>query len=64
VRHHDNLARIEVAPEEMKNLLAKGVSQAIAKYFKELGFTYITLDLSGYHTGSMNDLLTEEDYKN
>lgn len=57
VRHHDNLARIEVSPEEIGRLAQPETAAAITAYFKQLGFSYVTLDLSGYRTGSMNEVL-------
>ncbi|MDT9723547.1 ATP-dependent sacrificial sulfur transferase LarE [Xylanibacillus composti] len=55
VRHHDKIARIEVMPQE----LAKAVEhhEAISAKFQSLGFQYVTLDLTGYRTGSMNEVL-------
>ncbi len=55
VRVHGNLARIEVMPEDMAKLL--GMSDEIAAALKELGFAYVTMDLKGYRTGSMNEVL-------
>ncbi|MDX9753345.1 MAG: ATP-dependent sacrificial sulfur transferase LarE [bacterium] len=55
VRHHDNLARIEVLPEEMTKVLDQGA--AITSALKEMGYAYVTLDLVGYRTGSMNEVL-------
>ncbi len=55
VRHHDNIARIEVSPEEMETLLVH--AEAIVKRLKSLGFLYVTMDLQGYRTGSMNEVL-------
>ncbi len=55
VRIHDNLARIEVESYEFKKLLDS--KEQITKYYKELGFKYITMDLTGYRTGSMNEVL-------
>ena len=57
VRIHDKMARIEILPSEFQKLLAEGVREKIYIYFKELGFTYVTLDLGGYRTGSMNETL-------
>ena len=51
------LARIEVLPEELAKALEPEVRQEIITKFKALGFTYITLDLLGYSTGSMNEVL-------
>ncbi len=56
VRHHDEIARIEVAEEDMELLLHN--RKEIVGKFKELGYTYITLDLQGYRTGSMNEVLS------
>lgn len=57
VRHHDNLARIEVEPDQIAALAQPETACKINGRLKELGFTYVTLDLSGYRTGSMNDAL-------
>ena len=57
VRSHGNLARIEVPPDAIPHLAARAAE--IAAAFKELGFAYITLDLRGYRTGSMNEVLPE-----
>jgi uncharacterized protein len=55
VRHHENMARIEVLPEEMPKVLAQ--RDAVAAHLKKLGFRYVTLDLAGYRSGSMNEAL-------
>ena len=57
VRIHDKMARIEILPSEFEKLLAEGIREKVYNYFKELGFTYVTLDLGGYRTGSMNETL-------
>ena len=57
VRIHDKMARIEILPSEFEKLLAEGIREKVYNYFKELGFTYVTLDLGGYRTGSMNEIL-------
>ena len=56
VRIHDKMARIEVMPEEFEKLLKNRVE--IIKSLKEYGFSYITMDLQGYRTGSMNETMT------
>ena len=62
VRFHDtSTARIEVGPQELARLVAEPLRQEIVHHFKKLGFIYITLDLQGYRTGSMNELLTAEE---
>ena len=60
VRHHNDIARIEVLPEDMQSLFKAGITHKIIKRFKKLGYTYITLDLAGYRTGSLNEMLTSE----
>ena len=54
---HSLLARIEVLPEELSKALQPECRQAIITEFKSLGFAYVTLDLLGYRTGSMNEVL-------
>jgi uncharacterized protein len=57
VRHHGNTARIEIPLEEIGTLLDPRTRSRVVKRLKELGFTYITLDLQGYRSGSMNEVL-------
>ncbi|OGX61443.1 MAG: TIGR00268 family protein [Paenibacillus sp. RIFOXYA1_FULL_44_5] len=57
VRHHDEIARIEVLPDEMGKVLER--HGEIYEKLKSIGFKYITLDLQGYRTGSMNEMLKE-----
>jgi len=57
VRHHGEIARIEVQPEQMQGII--GDADRISKSFKEIGFRYITLDLSGYRRGSLNEGLIQ-----
>ncbi len=59
VRIHGMLARIEVAPEELNRLLGPDIREQVTARFKEFGFTYVTMDLQGYRTGSMNEILPE-----
>ncbi|HEY4490670.1 MAG TPA: ATP-dependent sacrificial sulfur transferase LarE [Acidobacteriota bacterium] len=54
VRHHDNIVRIELAPEEMLRIWQSDLLQKIVDHFKLLGFKFVTLDLEGYRTGSLN----------
>jgi uncharacterized protein len=58
VRHHDKIARIEVMPDEIHKVLEHR-EQIYAKFIA-LGFSYVTLDLQGYRTGSMNEVLSSE----
>src|SRR6185503_6236360 len=57
VRHHDQLVRLEIAAAEMDQILRKEVFQELATRFRELGFKYVTLDLEGFRSGSMNEVL-------
>lgn len=57
VRIHDKIARIEILPEEFPKILQNELASQLNQYFQELGFTYVTLDLGGYQTGSMNRTL-------
>ena len=57
VRHHDQLVRLEIAPEEMDHAFQRAVSDELARRFRELGFKYVTLDLHGYRSGAMNEVL-------
>ena len=64
VRHHDDrTARLEVGPQEIDRLFDSGLREKIVDHFKSLGFAYVTLDLQGYRTGSMNEVLSEEEKK-
>lgn len=55
VRIHGTLARIELLPEELDRLLTPELRAEIAEKFRSFGFSYVTLDLQGYRTGSMNE---------
>ena len=57
VRHHDTLVRLEIAASEMDRVLQKEVIDQLAARFRELGFKYVTLDLHGFRSGSMNEAL-------
>jgi uncharacterized protein len=57
VRHHGPIARIEVSPEAFPRLLAPGAREKVVAKLKKLGYLYVTLDLAGYRTGSMNEAL-------
>lgn len=57
VRIHGTIARIEILPEEFEKILADNVRKNIYLQLKSFGFTYVTLDLLGYRTGSMNETL-------
>jgi uncharacterized protein len=57
VRHHGDIVRIEIAREEMDKALSPAVAAQFAAIFKALGFKFVTLDLEGFRSGSMNALL-------
>jgi len=57
VRHHDQLVRIEIAPAEMDRVLRKDLIDELARRFRQLGFKYVTLDLEGFRSGSMNEVI-------
>jgi uncharacterized protein len=57
VRHHDELVRLEIAPEEFPKALNVETAAELARRFRELGFRYVTLDLHGFRSGSMNEIL-------
>ncbi|HLH43816.1 MAG TPA: ATP-dependent sacrificial sulfur transferase LarE [Bryobacteraceae bacterium] len=57
VRFHGDLARIEIAPEELPRALNPDMARAFTGIFKPLGFHYVTLDLEGYRQGSLNEIL-------
>lgn len=59
VRHHDSLVRLEIAPSEMTRALRVEVVEDLARRFRELGFKYVTLDLQGYRSGAMNEILDQ-----
>ena len=58
VRIHGTIARIELMPEEFPEFMADDVRLKVYDEFKKIGFTYVTLDIRGYRTGSMNETLT------
>ena len=57
VRHHGDIARVELRPEEFKNIMSEKVRTRVITGLKKLGYSYITLDLQGYRTGSLNEPL-------
>jgi pyridinium-3,5-biscarboxylic acid mononucleotide sulfurtransferase len=57
VRHHGEMVRIEIAPEELSRALSLEMAAEFSRLFKALGFKFVTLDLEGFRSGSMNTLL-------
>ena len=63
VRIHGNIARIELLPKEFSKFMEEKTRDDVYMRFKEIGFTYVTLDIKGYRTGSMNETLSEDEKK-
>ncbi len=59
VRHHDKLVRLEIAPEELPRALTPEMAVKFVEIFKPLGFNFVTLDLEGYRSGSLNTHLVK-----
>ena len=60
VRHHGEIVRIEIAREELERALDPVMAAEFTRIFKALGFRFVTLDLEGFRSGSMNSLLPAE----
>lgn len=63
VRHHGDIVRIEVGREELSRALDPAMASEFTRIFKALGFKFVTLDLEGFRSGSMNMLLPIEDLR-
>jgi pyridinium-3,5-biscarboxylic acid mononucleotide sulfurtransferase len=63
VRHHGEIVRIEIAREELPRALTSAMARELAAIFKNLGFAFVTLDLEGFRSGSMNQLLRPEELR-
>jgi uncharacterized protein len=61
VRHHGEIVRLEIAKDELPRALDPGLAAEFTRIFKGLGFKFVTLDLEGFRSGSMNALLPPED---
>ncbi len=57
VRHHDTLARLEIGRDEMPRALEPEINEALVARLKAIGYKYVSLDLQGYRTGSLNEVL-------
>jgi uncharacterized protein len=57
VRHHDTLARLEIAKDEMARALEPAVAERLTRELKALGYQHVTIDLQGYRLGSLNEAL-------
>ena len=60
VRHHGTVARIEVTPADFPALLDEDTRKNIGHYFRSIGYAYVTLDLEGFRSGSMNEVLASK----
>ena len=56
VRHHDTVARIEVDPADLALLVSDDVRRAVTEHFRSIGYSYVTLDLDGFRSGSLNEV--------
>ena len=61
VRHHGEIARIEVDPTDREKFFDISVMDKIGERFRAIGFQYVTLDIMSYRTGSMNEVLDESE---
>jgi len=61
VRHHDNIARIEVNPQDIEKVATEPLRSQIVNKIKSLGFKFVTIDLQGFRSGSLNEPLSEEE---
>jgi uncharacterized protein len=64
VRHHGEIVRIEISREELPHALQLSMAADFTRIFKTLGFKFVTLDLEGFRSGSMNALLPAEQLRN
>ena len=61
VRHHGDIARIEVLPGRIEKIACEPVREKIVKKLKSLGFKFVSLDLQGFRSGALNETLTEQE---
>ena len=64
VRHHDSIARIEVNPSDLGDFIAEPLRSEINDEFKKIGYSYVTLDMEGFRSGSLNEILSDLAKKN
>ncbi len=60
VRHHGEIARIEVPPDQIDRLVAEPLRSQVVEHLKSLGFRFVALDLQGFRSGSLNESLSEQ----
>ena len=61
VRHHESIARIEISADDFDVLTSEPLRTEVPSYFKSLGYSYVTLDLEGFRSGSLNEILNSKD---
>ncbi len=61
VRHHDTIARIEAGPQDISKITIEPARSQVVDKLKSLGFKFVTVDLQGFRSGSLNEMLTEEE---
>ena len=61
VRHHGDIARIEIARDELEKAMSTEMFDQLAAEFKAIGFRFVTLDVEGYRTGALNETLRQQD---
>jgi uncharacterized protein len=59
VRHHGEIARIEIAREELPKALNVEMFDRLSREFKKIGFRFVAIDVDGYRTGALNEVLTQ-----
>jgi len=59
VRHHGEVARIEVHPEDMPKIMQEDIRKKIVEKLRELGFKFVALDMTGFRSGSLNEILSQ-----
>jgi uncharacterized protein len=64
VRHHGQVARIEIDPSDFSVIMEKKIREEIVENLKKIGYQYVTLDLTGYRTGSMNEPILDKGSSN
>ncbi|MBA13225.1 MAG: ATP-dependent sacrificial sulfur transferase LarE [SAR202 cluster bacterium] len=64
VRHHDSIARIEVNPSDLGDFISEPLRSEINDEFKKIGYSYVTLDMEGFRSGSLNEILSDLAKKN
>jgi uncharacterized protein len=60
LRHHDTIARIEVNPEDIERVATEPVRSQIVEKLRSLGFKFVTVDLQGFRSGSLNEEISEQ----